>query len=378
MIGFGIVFPILPFYLEEFGGGGREMGIIVGIYAVTQFLFSPFWGGISEMYGRKPLLISGVLGVAFSHLLFAVAGSLWIAYIARALAGIVSAATLPIGMAYVSDTTTDEERGNAMGLLSGGMGVGVVLGPGLGGLLGSDSVTLPFYVAAILSFFAVALIVFLLPESLSKEEMIENGEKNNSINRKDMWAALFTPIGILLVVSFLMSFSLTNLETVFSLYSVERYGFNTKEVGVTLMCAGLVYAVVPAVLTGPLTSRFGDTAVLKVSLLASGVGFFLLLLPDTMVGVLLFGFIFVAGNALLRPTSVSLLSKRTTLGQGVTMGLTNSFNSLGRIVGPFWAGFFFDINIHMPYIGSGALLIVGFILSLLWLKPWDKYVVVED
>jgi DHA1 family multidrug resistance protein-like MFS transporter len=224
----------------------------------------------------------------------------------------------------------------------------------------------------------VGLIIFLLPESLSKEEMIANGKKKNHINLKDMWTALFTPIGILLVVSFLMSFSLTNLETVFSLYSVERYGFDTREVGITLMFAGVIYAVVPAVLTGPLTNRFGDTAILKASLIASGVGFFLLLLPNTMIGVFLAGLIFVSGNALLRPTSVSLLSKRTTLGQGVTMGLTNSFNSLGRIVGPFWAGLFFDLNINLPYINGGVFMIIGFILSLIWLKPGGRYVVVED
>jgi DHA1 family multidrug resistance protein-like MFS transporter len=370
MIGFGIIFPILPFYLDSFGGGGREMGFIVSIYALLQFVFSPFFGTISERYGRKPLLVIGVFGTAITHLMFAVAHSLWIVYIARALAGILSAVTLPTGMAYVSDSTTEEKRGTAMGYLSGGMGVGVVLGPGLGGLLGSNSVRLPFYIAAGLTLIALILIVLYLPESLPKEIRL-NGKRGRAPQVKEMYEALLSPIGILLLVAFLLSFSLTNLETVFGLFTLARYGFDAGQMGVVLMIAGVIYAIIPAVLMGPLSKRFGDLVVMRGALWANAIGFALMLLPVNMMGILLVATVLVGGNALLRPATTSLISKRTTVGQGLVMGLINSFNSLGRIIGPILAGYFFDININLPFISSALILFVGYLISLFGIRP-DK------
>lgn len=371
MIGFGIVFPILPFYLESFGGGGREMGFIVSIYAFMQFIFSPFFGTISERYGRKPLLIIGVFGTALTHFLFAVAHSLWVVYFARALAGMLSAVTLPTGMAYVSDSTSVEKRGTAMGYLSGGMGVGVVLGPGIGGLLGTHSYTTPFYIAAGLTMVALILIVFYLPESLPKEIRL-NGKRGRAPQAREMYEALLSPIGILLLVALLLSFSLTNLETVFGLFAAERYGFDAGKVGIVLMVAGVIYAIVPTVLMGPLTKRFGDLSVMRGALWANAIGFALMLLPVDMMGILLVAIVLVGGNALLRPATTSLISKRTTVGQGLVMGLINSFNSLGRIIGPILAGYFFDIDINLPFISGAVFLFVGYLISLFGLKPHKK------
>ena len=368
MIGFGIIFPILPFYLESFGGGGREMGFVVAIYAFLQFLFSPFFGSLSERYGRKPLLVIGILGMTIAHLLFAVATSLWLVYLARALSGILSAATLPTGMAYISDSTSEERRGSAMGWLSGAMGVGVVLGPGIGGLLGTESLSLPFFVAAGLSMISMILVVLFLPESLPEELRI-NGRKSRTARFNQMWEALSSPIGVLLIVAFLLSFGLTNLETVFGLFSLERYGYDAGQVGFILMLAGVIYAVVPAALTGPLTSRFGEVAVLRGTLWASAVGFALLLLPENMTGIVLAGLVLVSSNALLRPATISLISKRTTTGQGLAMGLTNSFNSLGRIIGPLWAGYIFDLDINLPYLSAAVIMFFGYLVTLRWLKP---------
>lgn len=367
MIGFGIIFPVLPFYLEKLGGGGREMGFVVSVYALLQFVFSPFFGTISERYGRKPLLVIGVFGTAITHLMFAVAQSLWVVYFARALAGILSAITLPTGMAYVSDSTTEEKRGTAMGYLSGGMGVGVVLGPGLGGLLGSNTVTLPFYIAAGLTLIASALIVLFLPESLPKEIRL-NGKRGQSPQIKEMYEALLSPIGILLFVAFLLSFSLTNLETVFGLFTLARYGFDAGQMGMVLMIAGVIYAIVPAALMGPLTKRFGDLSVMRWALWANAIGFALMLLPVNMLGILLAAGVLVGGNALLRPSTTALISKRTTTGQGLVMGLINSFNSLGRIIGPILAGYFFDIDINLPYFSSAVILFVGFLVTLFGIK----------
>jgi DHA1 family multidrug resistance protein-like MFS transporter len=244
------------------------------------------------------------------------------------------------------------------------------LGPGLGGLLGSNSVRFPFYIAAGLTVIALILIVLYLPESLPKEIRL-NGKRGQAPQLKEMYEALLSPIGVLLLVAFLLSFSLTNLETVFGLFTLARYGFDAGQMGVVLMIAGVIYAIVPAALMGPLTKRFGDLSVMRGALWANAVGFALMLLPVNMLGILMAATVLVGGNALLRPASTSLISKRTTAGQGLAMGLINSFNSLGRIIGPILAGYFFDIDINLPFLSGSAILFVGYLVSLFGLKP-DK------
>ena len=166
MMGFGIVIPILPFYIDRFGASGSSLGLLMASFAVMQFMFAPIWGSISDRYGRKPVLIIGVMGNALSHLLFGLSTQLWMLFAARTLAGIFSAATMPAAMAYIADSTTEEERGSGMGMLRAAVGVGIVVGPGLGGCLSSISLSFPFYVAAILSTLAVLPIFMLMPESL--------------------------------------------------------------------------------------------------------------------------------------------------------------------------------------------------------------------
>jgi DHA1 family multidrug resistance protein-like MFS transporter len=368
MIGFGIIFPILPFYVESFGAGGSAMGLLISVFSLMQFLFAPIWGSLSERYGRKPMLVLGTLGNALSQLVFGLATSLWMLFAARALAGILSSATLPATMAFISDSTSEEERATAMGMLSAAMGLGMVAGPGIGGLLGTDSLSLPFFVAAGLSSLSLILVLALLPESLPEAKRTHNAGFQGP-QLREMWQALLSPIGGLLAVAFLLSFGMTNFEAVLGLYALERYGYGSGEVGTILMFLGIVSSAVQATLIGPLTRRFGDVLVLRGGLLVGAIGFALLLLPKNLLGVLLTTSFLMTGIALLRPSSASLVSRRTTVSQGLAMGLYNSFNSLGRIVGPLWAGFVFDINLRLPFLSGAVITFVSFIASLFWIQP---------
>lgn len=184
-----------------------------------------------------------------------------------------------------------------------------------------------------------------------------------------MWRALLSPIGFLLIFAFLVSFGLTNFEVVFGLYALERYDYNPRQVGTILTAIGLASAVVQGALTGSLTRRWGEAALIRVSLLGSAVGFVLMLQAESFLAVLPTVSFFVTSNALLRPAISSLISRRTTTsGQGVAMGLNNSFMSLGRVAGPTWAGFVFDVNLSYPYYTGALVMLVGFLLGLFWLK----------
>ena len=371
MMGFGMVIPILPFYIIEFGAGGSAMGMLMASYAIMQFIFSPIWGSISDRIGRKPVLMIGVLGFGITQLIFGFSSALWMLFAARILAGVLSSATLPTAMAYIGDSTTERDRGGGMGIIGAAMGVGMVLGPGIAGWMATYSLSLPFFFAAALSLVSLVLIYLLLPESLPAEKRQIGDSFVQGPQFREMWQALFTPIGLLLFMAFLVSFGLTNFEIVFGLYAVETYGYGPQQVGGLLTFIGLLSAIVQGGLTGPFTRRWGEVAIIKVSLLGSALGFVMMVMARSFFAVLFTMGFFIISNAMLRPAVSALISKRSSVGQGVAMGLNNSFMSLGRSVGPLWAGFAYDINSGYPYWSGALIMLVGFVISLLRLKP-DK------
>lgn len=365
MMGFGMIIPILPFYVEHFGVGGSALGALMAIFATMQFFFAPLWGNLSDRWGRKPLLLLGIAGNAVTLLWFGLATELWMLFAARGLAGVLSSATLPTAMAYIGDSTSESDRSGGMGAIGAAMGVGMVLGPGLGGVLAERSLSFPFFVAAGLSVLAMILIWLFLPESLPREKRIRRPHQSPARQLQNIWAALRSPIGFLLFLAFLLSFGMTNFEGIFGLYALHRFNYGPREVGSILTVIGLVSAFSQGMLTGPLTRRFGDEAVVRGSLLGSAVGFLLLLWAHDALTLVLTTGVFVLAMSMLRPVVSALISKRATIGQGMAMGLNNSMMSLGRILGPIWAGFLFDADIHLPYVSGAVVMGLGFVLCLI-------------
>ena len=372
MLGFGMVIPILPFYIDSLGASGSDLGLLMATFGLMQFIFAPIWGSLSDRFGRKPFLILGVFGNAIAMLFFGLSTQLWMLIASRALSGILSSATLPTAMAYIGDSTSEDDRGGGMGVIGAAMGMGMVIGPGLGGWLAGTSLSTPFFFAAGLSMVALILILLFLPESLSQERRIVSSGGIQGPQFRQMWAALFSPIGILLLMAFLLSFGLTNFESVFGLFALERHGYGPQRVGTILTVIGVASALVQGVLTGPLSKRWGEVLLLRLSLVGSAVGFIIMLLAQTYASVLITVSVFVVSNSLLRPVVSSLTSKRYAEGQGIAMGLNNAFMSLGRIAGPIWAGFLFDWDFNFPYISGAIVMLIGFLVSVLWLSNTDE------
>ena len=367
MMGFGIIIPILPDLVVTFGGTGLEMGGLMAIFSAMQFLFSPMWGGLSDRFGRKPILMLGVFGNAISMLALGLSTQLWMLFAARGLAGVLSSATLPTAMAYISDSTDKKSRGGGMGVIGAAMGLGMVLGPGAGGLLSGISLQAPFYFAAILSLIAMAAIWFFLPESLADEKR-EISVKLQGPQLKTMWESLFGPLAFLFVSAFMISFAMTNFEGIYAYYAKDRYGYGPETIGVILTAIGIVSVIAQGALTGFATRKFGEVNVIKVSLFASIVGFLIMLLATDLTTVILTSSFFVLANAMLRPAVSSLISQRTAQGQGIAMGLNNAYMSLGRVIGPIWAGVVIDVNLFLPFITGAAVMLIGFIASLVYLR----------
>lgn len=369
MLGFGIIIPIMPFYVEHFGAGGSELGALIAVFSVMQFISSPFWGSMSDRYGRKKIMMIGVLGNALSLIVIGLAHSMTTIFISRAVEGLISSATLPTVMAYISDSTTQEERGGGMGVIGAAMGVGMVLGPGLGGWLSAKSLSFPFFLAACMSFLSLAMIWFVLPESLPVERRASEVRKFRGPALGQMWKELFGPMGFLMVLAFLVNFALANFEGIFGLYADKRYGYTPTQVGSVMVVVGLISSAVQMLVTGPATRKLGEPNVIRLSLVASAVGFvFMALVPNNILVPLSVGF-FVFSNAMLRPSIVSLTSKRAQGGQGMALGMNNAFQSLGRVVGPLWAGMMFDWHLFLPYLSAAVIMLVAFAYAMTKVPP---------
>lgn len=367
MMGFGIIIPILPDLVVKYGGTGVEMGGLMAIFSAMQFLFSPMWGSLSDRFGRKPILMLGVFGNAISMLALGLSTDLWMLFAARGLAGVLSSATLPTAMAYISDSTDQKNRGGGMGVIGAAMGLGMILGPGAGGMLSAISLQAPFYFAAVLSLLAVAAILLFLPESLAVEQR-ETYTRLQGPQLKAMWESLFGPLAFLFIAAFMISFAMTNFEGIYAYYAKDRYGYGPETIGVILTAIGVVSVLAQGALTGIATRRFGEVNVIKVSLIASVAGFLVMLLATDLITVILTSSFFVLANAMLRPAVSSLISQRTTRGQGIAMGLNNAFMSLGRVIGPLWAGVVIDINLSFPFITGAIIMLIGFFASLIYLR----------
>jgi len=365
MLGYGMVMPIMPFYIEHFGAGGTELGWLMSTYSLMQLISAPLWGILSDRYGRKPILSIGVLGYAITLFMFGLAKSFTMLFIARSLSGILSSATMPTAMAYIGDNTPQKEKSKGMGQLGAMVGVGVIVGPLMGGLLSTDSLSLPFFIGSGLAFLALLLVIFLLPESHAPKS---DTEKQASPTREVYLRVLLSPAGILLLLIFIMSFGMTNFQGMIGLYVVDKFAFDTTQVGTIWMLMGGILILAQGGLVGPLTKKFGDLNLIKVGLLGGAVGFvFVAIAADYITTMLALGF-FILTLALIGPALNSYISNFAGESQGTVMGLNSAMNSLGRVVGPLWGGYIYDINIEFPFYSGAATLLLGLLVSLVGLK----------
>ncbi len=367
MLGFGVILPILPFYAKNMGASATTLGLLFSVYSFIQFLFSPIWGQVSDRVGRKPPLLIGLLGFSLSFFLFGLSTELWMLFAARILGGMLSAAALPTVMAYIADTTDEEHRGSGMGILGAAMGLGVTIGPVIGGFLGQYSQQLPFFFSAGVGLTVAIVMFFILPESLSPETRKTAAKSTRpGLGLRNIATALSGPLGFIMILAFLASFASANLEATFALFAQAGLGFGAREMGFIFGAMGITMALTQGLLVGPTINRWGEPRMIQIGLIVSGIGYILLLFAvdlPTMIAIMV---IMGVGNAAMRPATNSLVSKRTPPSeQGNMMGIVNSYNSLGRIFGPLVGGILFDtLGYQSPFMAGALVFFTTFILSI--------------
>lgn len=366
-IGFGIVIPIIPFVITDLGGSGRDLGLMVATWAAAQFLFSPMWGDLSDRIGRKPVILIGIAGTVVTQIMYGLSTHLWMFFAARFLAGAIGSAAWPTAMAYMADSSSERDRGGAMGLVSAAMYGGMMVGPGMAGWLATYSLSLPFFVAAGLTAVVLVFAFLVLPESLPAERRTARSGQKRRPMLSEMARALRGPIGQLFLLSFMLTFGMSHFWSVFSMYAMNRFAYTPGQVGTVMMVMGLGSAVMQTMVVGRLARRWGEAPVARAALLYSAFGYAGMLAVRQFGSVVLVTALFVMGSSLIMPMISSMISKRAGQGQGTALGLNNSFMSLGQVIGPIWAGAALDMNVNLPFASGGVIMLAGFIMTLvLW------------
>ncbi|WP_425801066.1 MFS transporter [Desulfitobacterium sp. Sab5] len=356
MMGFGIVIPILPFLVQDLGGNAISLGIFMSAYSIMQFFFAPFWGRMSDRIGRRPVLLIGISGYGLTFFLFGVIHQLWLLIAVRALSGLVSSATLPTAMAYLADITEGADRSKSMGLIGAAMGLGMVFGPALGGWLGHYSFSTPFFAAGALALAILPFAWFFLPETLNSS----SARSNKKIPRFSL-QIFKDPLLTLYIFNFVINFSMAMFETTFALLAAAKVGFGPKEMGITFTILGIFGVIVQGGLIGRLVSRFGDAPLVKTGTYLCGFALIFIILAPNTVTLVMATVLFMVGNSLTGPTSSSLVTKQKSGSQGASLGLFQSFASLGRILGPVIGGALYGLAKGLPYI-TGAILLLGLVI----------------
>ena len=362
MLGVGIIIPNLAYRATELHASAVEVALLFTIYSLMQFLFAPAWGRLSDRVGRRPVLLCGLFGGGAGLLLFGFASHLALLYVARAVSGFMSSAALPTAMAYVADVTDERGRGPGMGAMGAAMGLGFIFGPGIGGALAHFGHATPFFVAGTLSILTGAAAVVYLPESLKRPTEARRGRWFRSLLAP--WTQLRGPLLRVYAVAFTVPFAMAALETTFPLLLRDRLGMGAREMGWMFLFMGSAVFLVQGFALGRLINALGEEWVLRAGLLLNAAGF--LLLPrasavTTMTAALV---LCGVGNQVMRPTNASLLTKRNPGGQGAAIGVMDSFDSLGRILGPLLAGPAYAFRPSAAYV-SAATILTACLLALL-------------
>jgi len=377
MLALGVMIPVLPKLIIEFEHGNMAdaagaAGLFGFSWAAMQFVFSPLLGAVSDRRGRRPVILLSNLGLGLDYLLMALAPSLSWLFVGRLISGVTSASFSTAG-AYIADVTPEEERAAKFGMLGAAFGLGFVVGPAIGGLLGGVSLRLPFYVAAGLSLANALYGFFILPESLPAEKRAPFAwSKANPIGALTLLRSHPGLLG-LAVVSFLANMAHDSLPSVFVLYTDYRYHWGERMVGFCLAAVGIATTIVAALLVGPLVKRLGERNALLIGLAFGAAGFGVYGWAPTG-GWFLAGIPLMAIWGLAGPSFQALMSRRVEQSaQGRLQGALASMSGITGMVGPllFTQIFAFGISSKSlrlpgaPFWMSALLLSAGLLVAFL-------------
>ena len=408
MIGFGIVIPFLTYLVEDLtpenqiANIGLWVGLLMTSYSAAQFLFSPFWGSLSDRIGRRPVLMVGLVGNTVFFTMFGFANTLLLALSARFLAGVFNG-NLAVARAYIGDVSTPQQLATRMGLIGAAFGLGFTFGPFIGGELSdpaarwswfentifdSHPYLLPCAVASLLSLFSLAVAYRSLPESLPPESRVQSetlpwATRMSQMMKNSASMLKSKNVSLIIWVSMMFIFGFTIMHAVFILYTEMDpvnggLAFSEADNGRIFAMIGITGIVTQGLLIGPLSRRFGSRRLIPVASAITGLG--LVLVPYTQAAnawsqILLVAVLIALGNGIFQPSSSSFLTriaKSNGYELGVVMGAQESLGAFARILGPLTGGLVWTLTVsrdwpfdyHTAFHLCGIMMLLASLLAL--------------
>ncbi|MDY7430800.1 multidrug efflux MFS transporter Bmr [Bacillus sp. V26] len=363
-LGIGLVIPVTPAIMNELHLSGTAVGYMVACFAVTQLIVSPIAGRWVDRFGRKIMIVIGLLFFSVSEFLFGIGKTVDILFISRMLGGISAAFIMPGVTAFIADITTVKTRPKALGYMSAAISTGFIIGPGIGGFLAEIHSRLPFFFAA-----AFALIAAIL-SMLTLREPERNPENEKIEGQKTGFKRIFAPMYfIAFLIILISSFGLASFESLFALFVDHKFGFTASDIAILITGGAIVGAITQVVLFDRFTRWFGEIRLIRYSLILSTSLVFLLTIVNSYAAILLVTFTVFVGFDLMRPAVTTYLSKIAGNEQGFAGGMNSMFTSIGNVFGPIIGGMLFDIDLNYPFYFATAALAIGIALTIAWKAP---------
>lgn len=379
LVGFGLIIPVMPTLAREFGASKTDVGLLIASYSLMQFIFTPFWGRLSDKVGRRPILLISLAASALGYVIWGFAGSLWVLVASRVVAGIGNA-NIAVAQAYVSDVTNDETRSKGMGAIFAGFGLGFVLGPAIGGLFTSKWLSDLFlannmiycaqhplqligFVAAFFSLLDLICTAIFLPEP---EKRGAAGQERYGQGQHFIIETLQNPrLQPSLAIFFIATFAFANMEATLVLLTLDKFGYSAQQNSFMFTYVGLLICFVQGGFIHRLYKIYGEKKLVTVGTLLIGIG--LLLCPFGSSQVLLYVALAVLaiGSGINTPSNQSMLSKLAPREKmGGVLGVGQSLSTLGRILGPAVGCLAYDhLGMQSPYIIGAVAMVVAFVIS---------------
>ena len=387
LLGFGIIIPIQPFYAKSLGASATVVTLLGASYSVMQFFFSPFWGGLSDRVGRRPIILFSIVISAIGHFMFAMASGLFTLFAARMLAGFGNA-NIGTAQAIIADVTTEENRSSGMALIGVAFGLGFLFGPAVGGYLGGISPQMPFWVAGGLSVANWIFAFFMLSETKTTDSShkarpifdfaLFKRSRNYHNVASVLWITLIYTTAFALMEQAIALYIEAIWITDTTLSVDERIKVAGWKTANYLVIVGITAVIVQGGLVRPMTKKFGEVWMTRVGIFLvflSILGIPILGTDGNFIVFCITAVVMAFGTGLLNPAKTALISRGAPDDeQGSILGLNQSFSAMGRMLGPIFSGMLFEWFIGAPFFSSAGLLLIGLMVSMKLRPPEQKTV----